>query len=195
MVGTVAHMASTNLHAGKEFQRLRGDADLATHWSSYGYVFSRTIYAYRRLRGLTQDELAELSGIDRNTISMYERNETNTGAVVNPQLRNIYALALALDVPPAVLLPRGERIPVGKCEVPDHAFALVWPASDDDFGSLRDRVNIYKKRVRAATAPATVPVVGTVHAPAWDMLEKQARGLPFAGLREHPVFLVAQRGL
>lgn len=185
-MGTVAFMVATNLHAGKELQRLHKASDLATHWSSYGYVFSRNVYTYRRLRGLTQDELAELSGIDRNTISMYERNETNSGAVVNPQLRNIYALALALDMPPAVLLPRGERVPAGKCELPERAFALVWPASDEDYGTLKERLNLHQKQERLHHS---TPVVGAVSAPAWEILEKQAQGIPFPQLREHPVFV------
>lgn len=55
----------------------------------------------RNRAGLTQRELAELSGVSRWTIIDIER-----GRVRSPRVFTIVALAFALDVDPAILVPR-----------------------------------------------------------------------------------------
>ena len=54
--------------------------------------FGQRVRALRKERGLSQEELADLSGLDRTYISGIERGLRNVA------LRNIEALAKALDV-------------------------------------------------------------------------------------------------
>lgn len=60
-------------------------------------VFGERIRTLRQSRGFSQEHLAELAGIHRTYLSSLERGERNVA------LDNIYALAEALDVPPAQL--------------------------------------------------------------------------------------------
>ncbi|MCL4833394.1 MAG: helix-turn-helix domain-containing protein [Caldilineaceae bacterium] len=60
--------------------------------------FGHRLKAIRSERGLTQEKLAELSGLHRTYVGAVERGERNIS------LKNIHALALALNVPPADLL-------------------------------------------------------------------------------------------
>ncbi len=50
------------------------------------------IYLERRRAGISQAQLAKISGVSRNAISMVERN------VTEPNLRTMVALCLALDL-------------------------------------------------------------------------------------------------
>lgn len=75
------------------------------NWDSYGFVLAQRVRSVRIMRGLTQLELARLSGLSRNFISNLERNETASQTSSDPVLSKIYRLAMALQVPPAVLLP------------------------------------------------------------------------------------------
>ena len=54
--------------------------------------FSRKLIEYRKARGLTQIQLAELSGISRRMIAYYETN------IANPPLNNVMDIAKALKV-------------------------------------------------------------------------------------------------
>lgn len=74
-------------------------------WSSYGHGFSTILREVRRRREISQQTLAELSGLSRNQISNLERNENGPRTMADPALSTIYKLAWALEVPPAVLLP------------------------------------------------------------------------------------------
>ena len=47
---------------------------------------------YRRLRGLSQDQLAQLSGVHKNTIWSYEHG------MVNPKIDTLQKLCKALNV-------------------------------------------------------------------------------------------------
>ncbi|RRQ06435.1 hypothetical protein CXF35_10600, partial [Corynebacterium bovis] len=59
-----------------------------------------------RLRaGLTQAELADLSGVTRNHISGLEAGPRQDGRSVDPRLSTLYRLAAALGVPPAAVFP------------------------------------------------------------------------------------------
>ncbi|MDO5512662.1 helix-turn-helix domain-containing protein [Corynebacterium sp.] len=97
-------------------------------WPSFGLRLGRNLRAVRRKRGLTQDDLAALTGLARNTISNIERNLGNADTPGDPQLSNLYRLARALDVPPAVLLPAGGEVVADICPATGLGIDLRWPA-------------------------------------------------------------------
>ena len=82
-------------------------------WSSYGHGFSQQLRRVRKRRGISQQALAEISGVSRSQISNLERNENGVHAMADPQLSTVYKLALALEIPPAVLLPAGGDVVEG----------------------------------------------------------------------------------
>ncbi|PIB92289.1 helix-turn-helix domain-containing protein [Caulobacter sp. FWC2] len=59
--------------------------------------FGRTVRLLRSAAGLSQEELADRSGLHRNYIGGVERGERNAG------LKAVYALARGLGVEPAEL--------------------------------------------------------------------------------------------
>jgi Predicted transcriptional regulators len=60
--------------------------------------FGKTLRELRMERGLSQEKLAEMAGLDRNYVGMIERGERN------PAVVNIVRLAKALGVKPSELL-------------------------------------------------------------------------------------------
>ncbi|MDO5669856.1 MAG: helix-turn-helix transcriptional regulator [Corynebacterium sp.] len=96
-------------------------------WASFGLTFGRNLRRLRKARGLTQEGLASLSGISRNSISNIERNIGNANKPADPKLSNIYRLARALDVPPAVLLPAGGEPVTEICPPEGYGITLHWP--------------------------------------------------------------------
>jgi transcriptional regulator with XRE-family HTH domain len=60
-------------------------------------IFGQRIRELRIAQGLTQEDLAELSDLDRTYVNGIERGKRNVG------LRNVGALAIALRVPPTQL--------------------------------------------------------------------------------------------
>lgn len=74
-------------------------------WAGYAHTFACNLRATRKRRGISQQLLAELSGVSRNQISNLERNNNNATTMADPQLSTVYKLAMALRVPPVVLLP------------------------------------------------------------------------------------------
>lgn len=82
-------------------------------WSSYGYGFSQQLRRVRERRGVSQQVLADISGVSRSQISNLERNENGIHTMADPQLSTVYKLALALEIPPAVLLPAGGDVVEG----------------------------------------------------------------------------------
>lgn len=59
-------------------------------------VFAKRLKEARAERGLTQKELAAMSGVSTVMISSYERTDAETGK--NPALSSVFAIANALDV-------------------------------------------------------------------------------------------------
>lgn len=68
---------------------LKGISDLST-------IGSRIQY-YRLLKGLTQEELSSLSGLNRTTIIRYENDS------IEPLLKNLNKIAIALDINPSII--------------------------------------------------------------------------------------------
>ncbi|WP_334162653.1 helix-turn-helix domain-containing protein [Phenylobacterium sp.] len=61
-------------------------------------LLGRNVKAWRRQRGLTQEELAARADMDRSYVSDLERGQRN------PSVKALGRLALALDIEPALLL-------------------------------------------------------------------------------------------
>lgn len=97
-------------------------------WPSFGLSLGRNLRRLRKARRLTQDDLAELTGLTRNTISNIERNLGNSDTPGDPRLSTVYRLARALDVPPAVLLPAGGELVADICPTRAYGLTLRWPA-------------------------------------------------------------------
>lgn len=74
-------------------------------WVDYGLSFANNLRLARRGRKLTQQALADLAGLSRNQVVNLERGGTS-----DPMLSTVYKLALALEVPPATLLPGVARL-------------------------------------------------------------------------------------
>jgi transcriptional regulator with XRE-family HTH domain len=69
----------------------RDDNELRVQHLSFGH----RVRDLRQARGLSQEQLAEISGLHRTYVSSLERGQRNVG------LDNILALAAALEVSPA----------------------------------------------------------------------------------------------
>ncbi|MDY5785506.1 helix-turn-helix transcriptional regulator [Corynebacterium sp.] len=113
-----------------------------SYWASYGFALAGRLRSLRAMRGLTQRRLAELSGVSRSLISNLERNHYNSSRSADPTLSTIYRIAHALHVPPAVLLPGGERIVAKRCrDVPTALPSLdvTWPAAPEDTARFCER--------------------------------------------------------
>ncbi|MGP6173829.1 helix-turn-helix domain-containing protein [Corynebacterium sp. A21] len=113
-------------------------------WISYGSRLGRNLYELRKMRGLTQERLAELAGVSRNMISNIERNENND-KTSDPVLSTIYLLARALHIPPSVLLPAGDQYVEDICTAEGPRVDLVWPAHPEDTLPF-DARHLYKGR-------------------------------------------------
>jgi transcriptional regulator with XRE-family HTH domain len=61
-------------------------------------TFSKKVKQFRKLRGLTQADLAEAAEVDRKTISRIENS------AYSPSLTSLFAIAEALEVDPKELL-------------------------------------------------------------------------------------------
>lgn len=68
--------------------------------NDFGVVYSARLRAVRKKLGLTQADLAELSGVPTATISSYEMYGVNTnGLGKRPSLHNAISIAKAVDMP------------------------------------------------------------------------------------------------
>jgi transcriptional regulator with XRE-family HTH domain len=61
-------------------------------------LIGKNIKFYRNRAGISQESLAELSGLHRTYIGAVERGERNISAI------NIFKIAAALDIEPHILL-------------------------------------------------------------------------------------------
>ncbi|MCQ9343151.1 helix-turn-helix domain-containing protein [Corynebacterium kozikiae] len=129
------------------------------HWASYGYELAQRLKALRKMRGLSQEMLAELAGLSRNQISNLERNDNNSLAPADPRLSTVYALAQALEVPPVVLLP-GATFPVkDRCKSTKVLnVEVAWPDAERSQVRLthaaEDMAAIDHKQAKRNNAPA-----------------------------------------
>lgn len=102
------------------------------HWPSYGHTLGARVREIRKIRGYSQEELAEIVDMSRNAISNLERNENNNGKPGDPRLSTVYKLSWALDVPPAALLPAVGEKPQAICVDESLPVDVRWPAPRDE---------------------------------------------------------------
>lgn len=117
--------------------------EASLRWQSYGLALSKRLRKLRVMRGISQERLAELSGVSRNEISYLERNETSTGKAGDPKLSTVYRLARALAVPPAAMLPGpgdqvAEHFPAPESAAQDLSVDVRWPMSEQDTVTFRE---------------------------------------------------------
>ena len=73
------------------------------------HIFANNVKEYRAIRGLTQEALADLSGLHRTYISAIERERRNIS------IENIENIASALDVDAyQLLIPNDKRTRIEK---------------------------------------------------------------------------------
>jgi transcriptional regulator with XRE-family HTH domain len=81
-------------------------------------AFGELLLATRREAGITQEELAHLSGLDRTTVSQLELGKAS------PRLETLIRLAGALDVDPRDLVPPIRWAPPSDSPRPEGAFRM-----------------------------------------------------------------------
>lgn len=109
------------VHTGKE----------QLHWPSYGYTLGSRVREIRKIRGYSQEELADIVDMSRNSISNLERNENNNGKPGDPRLSTIYKISKALDVPPAALMPAVGEKPDFICVDESLPVDVRWPSKNE----------------------------------------------------------------
>lgn len=102
------------------------------HWPSYGHTLGARVREIRKIRGYSQEELADIVEMSRNAISNLERNENSNGNPGDPRLSTVYKISKALDVPPAALLPAVGEKPEFICVDESLPVEVHWPAKNDE---------------------------------------------------------------
>lgn len=99
-------------------------------WDAYANEVGVRLRAVREARGLTQEQLAGMAGLERNQVQNIERNRTSVkGRSANPQLQSVFRLAWALKVSPSKLLPQLAGPPVAHYRA---TFDAAWPTIEAD---------------------------------------------------------------
>ena len=118
---------------------------------SFGELFGRVVREKRGIEGLSQDGLAEKSGLTKARIS-----EIETGKIKNPQARTVDALCVALDISreqrATCHAAPASRLPTRLLEKLAHHFGRDMPdateaeleaflmAKAEEFGEMRERL-------------------------------------------------------
>ena len=80
--------------------------DLA--WPAYASEIAWRVSTVRRMRRVSQTELANVAGLSRTQVQNIEQNKTfRRGDPGNTTLRTLFLIAQALSVPPSVFIPAG----------------------------------------------------------------------------------------
>ena len=75
------------------------------NWAAFVAELGRNLQRERLARGLSQEKIAYAAGLSRYTYQKYEKGESRPGTPANPSLRVLLAIAQALGVTTATLLP------------------------------------------------------------------------------------------
>ena len=79
-------------------------------WALVGHDFAARLRGIRARRRMSQQALAEISGVSRSQISNLERTDKALPLRADPQLSTMFKLAFALEVPPSALLSDAEHM-------------------------------------------------------------------------------------
>jgi transcriptional regulator with XRE-family HTH domain len=79
--------------------------ELPPGWDDYARELGRNFARARTASGLSQERVAAIAGVSANTYQKYERGHSRPGAPLNLTLVNLVAVAQALGVTVAELLP------------------------------------------------------------------------------------------
>jgi len=76
-------------------------------WEQYARQLGTNLARARQAQGLSQERVAHRAGLAGFTYYKYEKGESRPGTPANPNLKTLLALAQALQVDLADLLPEG----------------------------------------------------------------------------------------
>jgi transcriptional regulator with XRE-family HTH domain len=85
------------------------DEEIAQAKASYARQLGLNLQRLRLEKGLSQERLAHMAGISGNTVHFYEKGEARPGSPMNARMFTLVALAQALGVTVADLLPPEPR--------------------------------------------------------------------------------------
>lgn len=84
------------------------ESHLDLDWSGYAEEIGRRVAAIRRLRGVTQPDLAHTIGMSRSHLQNIERSRSSAeGSAGNPSAYGLARIACGLGVPMRLLVPQG----------------------------------------------------------------------------------------
>jgi transcriptional regulator with XRE-family HTH domain len=84
------------------------DAHMDLAWPAYAGEIGWRVSTVRRLRGVSQTELANVAGLSRNAVQNLEQSRSfKNDEAGNATLRSLFRIAQALGVPPALFIPVG----------------------------------------------------------------------------------------
>lgn len=95
-------------------------------------MYGRIIRYYRKLRGITQAELAELINVSEKTISSWEVDRTE------PNMEAVERLSVALEVPKSVLV--GEELTPERLSSKEVAILLAYRTASKELRSAVEAV-------------------------------------------------------
>lgn len=75
-------------------------------WDRFAAELGMNLQRLRAEAGLSQEHVAYAAGLSRYTYQKYEKGESRPGTGANPSLRSILAIAQALEVDLATVLPQ-----------------------------------------------------------------------------------------
>jgi transcriptional regulator with XRE-family HTH domain len=74
-------------------------------WTAYVAALGQNMMRSRIERGMSQEDVAYAAGLSRYTYQKFEKGESRPGHPANPSMRNVLAIAQALEVDIDRLLP------------------------------------------------------------------------------------------
>lgn len=95
-------------------------------------MYGRVIKYYRKLRGFTQAELAEMINVSEKTISSWEVDRTE------PNMEAVELLSKALDAPKSELV--GEELTTEKLSAKEIALLLAYRSASKEIRSAVEAV-------------------------------------------------------
>jgi transcriptional regulator with XRE-family HTH domain len=86
------------------------EQEIAQAKAEFARKLGLNLQRLRLAKGFSQERLAHMAGISGNTVHFYEKGEARPGSPMNARMFTLVALAQALDVTVAELLPDTPRV-------------------------------------------------------------------------------------